>query len=185
MSNIKNLLNKLGFNHLNLNINNIDLYLNRIEQRMNDQYKQNMNSSIEASSKLSFFHKIFIPTKRPTYLDLCKTKNERSILCKLRLSSHNLAIERGRYNNTEKSERICLSCDNKNIEDEFHFLSTCPHYNNPRNNLIEKLKNLLGHPFPHTLTMKEIKFLLNNNSYPIIKTFIKFLQECWQMRKHN
>lgn len=118
-SHVRDLLNKLGFSHLNYNKNNIQFYIGRIEQRLYDQNKQNMNSLLVASEKLSFFRTIHTPSKRPAYIDNCN-KADRSILGRFRLSAHALAIESGRYKNIERSRRLCLSCNDGDIEDEYH-----------------------------------------------------------------
>ena len=41
------------------------------------------------------------------YVDSLKNKSDRSVLCKLRLSSHNLAIESDRYFIIPRMDRIC------------------------------------------------------------------------------
>ena len=43
-----------------------------------------------------------------TDVDILRNKTERSILCKIRLSAHNLAIERGRHLGLLTSDRICI-----------------------------------------------------------------------------
>ena len=50
-----------------------------------------------------------------------------------KMSAHKLNIELGRYNNIERSERICTLCDTKEIEDKYHFILQCPRYSNLRN----------------------------------------------------
>ena len=47
---------------------------------------------------------------------------------RLRLSSHNLAIETGRYTSIPRRERICTFCNTNVVENEFHFLLACPYY---------------------------------------------------------
>jgi len=42
-----------------------------------------------------------------------------------RTSSHHLEIERGRYNNVNREDRVCKLCGN-GIEHEVHFLLICP-----------------------------------------------------------
>ena len=71
-ANVQKLLNNLGFSHLNLNQYNIENYIKRIEQRLQDQHRQQMNGFISSCEKLSFFRKIHIFNKRPSYIDLCK-----------------------------------------------------------------------------------------------------------------
>ena len=43
-------------------------------------------------------------------------------------SAHDLAIERGRYENIKPEKRICKNCQTRETEDEFQLLITCPKY---------------------------------------------------------
>ena len=54
------------------------------------------------------------------YLLSIEDKNKRIAISKLGLGSHNLNIERGRWNKpkTEISKRICVTC--LCLEDEYH-----------------------------------------------------------------
>ena len=49
---------------------------------------------------------------------------------------HKLEIESGRHNNnkTPQNERICTLCPSNEIENEEHFLITCPLYNQLKEN---------------------------------------------------
>ena len=67
------------------------------------------------------FRSIF---KLEPYL-LFGTKQQRKLLTKFRINAHNLNIEKGRYIGTKVEDHICNLCKN-NIEDEIHFLITCP-----------------------------------------------------------
>ena len=62
-------------------------------------------------------------TENITYLSKLENNFIRMSLTRLRLGSHNLLIERGRWNNTVYEERKCILCDE--IEDEFHFVCIC------------------------------------------------------------
>ena len=59
------------------------------------------------------------------YLEYVTIRKFRNALSKLRTSSHGLEIERGRYNNIEKDQRICKLCKT-DIETEIHFVLKCP-----------------------------------------------------------
>ena len=48
----------------------------------------------------------------------------RSLITKLRVSNHDLAVETGRYSDTARNKRVCCLCNN-GIEDEIHFLFEC------------------------------------------------------------
>ena len=62
------------------------------------------------------------------YTQYCQYKK---LICKLRLSSHCLCIETGRYKNVPLERRICSMCKS-DVEDEYHFMLKCPAYNNLR-----------------------------------------------------
>ena len=55
----------------------------------------------------------------------------KKLICKLRLSSHCLCIETGRYKNVPLERCICPICKS-DVEDEYHFMLKCPAYNNLR-----------------------------------------------------
>ena len=63
-----------------------------------------------------------------TYLETIHVNEFRVSLCKLRLSSHDLAIEKGRHNNINRENRLCRYCNMNVIENELHFLFVYPKY---------------------------------------------------------
>ena len=67
-----------------------------------------------------------------SYLAL-KNVNQKKNITKLITSSHNLMIEKGRYLNLNREERLCPFCPNRIIEDEIHFLFICLLYKHLRN----------------------------------------------------
>ena len=72
------------------------------------------------------------------YLRQVTNVQHRITLTKLFLSNHKLAIEAGRYVRPYKKqeERICPICK-KDVEDEIHFLTLCPAYQEKRSTLFE------------------------------------------------
>jgi len=66
--------------------------------------------------------------KLEKYLYCIQTKRFRIALTKLRLSSHDLAIERGRHVHVPRNERYCRNCTKQTIENEYHFLLVCPKF---------------------------------------------------------
>lgn len=50
------------------------------------------------------------------------------ILLRFRLYPNNLNIETGRYCGQEKDTEICIICNMKAVEDDYHFLLVCPKY---------------------------------------------------------
>ena len=58
-----------------------------------------------------------------------------------RLSDHNLEIEKGRHKKEWKprEDRLCRNCDSGEVEDEFHFLLSCPIYTTLRQDFLSKI----------------------------------------------
>ena len=83
-------------------------------------------------------------------------------LTKLRLSSHSLLIEKGRYfrPKIKRENRLCSQCNQ--IEDEQHFLIHCTKFANVRKLLFKKLNINLQDLCPSEY-MKTITRLLNPN----------------------
>ena len=65
------------------------------------------------------------------YLELPEFR-DRQRITKFITSTHCLEIEKGRHKKQQREERICRACDQEAIEDEYHFLVTCPVYHEIR-----------------------------------------------------
>ena len=57
-------------------------------------------------------------------------------MTKLRISSHHLQIEKGRYQGVPPDQRLCQKCDSGEVENEIHFLFKCSHYDRTNLNKI-------------------------------------------------
>ena len=95
------------------------------------------------SPKLSYYNSIKSVFEREPYLDQCMGFSRRYCTTQLRISAHDLQIERGRYVNMPRKERICIWCKTtlgqNIIEDEKHTLFDCDLYSTIRKNLIDNL----------------------------------------------
>ena len=61
-------------------------------------------------NKLRTYSKIKLNFTREPYVSLVKNRNQRVWLSRLRTSSHNLGVERGRYSGTPLYKRTCTYC---------------------------------------------------------------------------
>ena len=96
-----------------------------VKSCVQDQYIQSWHSSIDKSEKC-LNYRLF--KKKEYSMDDYLTKlpcKYRKSLCQLRLSSHVLPIEQGRYRHVNRNERYCLLCNEDKIGDEFHFILEC------------------------------------------------------------
>ena len=102
-------------------------------------------------------------------------RNQRSWLSRLRISSHNLAIERGRYSNVPVADRVCVYCvpgqqhqlhgaagqqhgDTAGVREqdsEVHFLARCSRFTLKRACFVKRLECFV----PSLSKMTEIDFV--------------------------
>ena len=116
------------------------------------------------------------------YLSDISNISYRINLTKLRVSAHQLRIERGRYERVNnrmvpESDRICKYCSTNEIEDEFHFVMRCPLYQQQRKSLFKNLSLA-------KLSEKEIFIkLMSASDVALSSSFSKFITECFDIRK--
>ena len=72
-----------------------------------------------------------------SYLEKSVPINLKRQITRLRLSSVDLEIEKGRFNGTERNNRKCKICS-LDIEDEYHFILICPAYVDLRKMFIKR-----------------------------------------------
>ena len=103
------------------------------------------NKTTEGNKLRTFytFKKKFVYEK---YLDLQGDFTLRKNITKLRISSHQLEIERGRYcskerkqERVEKEKRQCKNCSSGEVEDEEHVVMMCPKYDHARRTMLNSL----------------------------------------------
>ena len=115
---VKTLLNNLGFAHLWNNENVLRLQLNRVIDRLHDQYLQGFYAELRMSSKLSTSNEIKRGLTMEKYLTCVNNTKHRIALTRFRCSAHKLAIEEGRFRNIEHNARLCSKCNMQAIETE-------------------------------------------------------------------
>ena len=130
---IKSILNELGFSNIWVHQENANISLDTIKTRILDQYKQTWYAHINNSQRLLLYARYKHSFELEKYLDTIYDRKLQIALSRFRLSSHQLMIERGRYTNIPKEERICKFCNSQAIENEYHFLMTCDLYKDLRN----------------------------------------------------
>ena len=60
------------------------------------------------------------------YLTNVRNRNQRCWVSRMRISSHFLGVEKGRWYNIPYHERVCNYCDSNTVDNELHFLTKCP-----------------------------------------------------------
>ena len=83
---------------------------------------------LKKNKKLKFYSSIKKSLTFEKYLDIVRFYKDRILFTKFRCSDHNLAIEKGRYSNVERKNRICKLCQIQ-VETEKHYQLFCPKFN--------------------------------------------------------
>ncbi|MCU7800554.1 MAG: reverse transcriptase family protein [gamma proteobacterium symbiont of Lucinoma myriamae] len=117
-------------------------------------------------NKLRTYRKLKSDYKLENYLlSSDNTRQEITTFAKLRLSSHKLQVEEGRYKKIPLQQRICQLC-NTDIEDECHFVLNCVKLDRIRNIFFNELCNIVP-SFSLMSDSERFKFVLTSNDYDI------------------
>ena len=172
---VKQLLMSLGFYEVWLaqGVANIAFFLSVFKQRLNDTFMQNWRERLEGSSRANFYNSITQFQLQP-YLENINVFKYMQAFSKLRMSSHRLAIESGRWVRPTRipiDERKCSLC--QVLEDEYHFVLECNVYAELRYKYIPKhyWKRPSMYKFVELLNTTNMKILRNLSIYIYIMLF--------------
>jgi hypothetical protein len=102
-----------------------EVFVAKVKSALVDLYIHDWYVAISQQDKCYMFRLYKTVFQHELYLSICIGKY-RTALTRLRLSSHSLGIELGRYPpRIPRDQRICLYCNVNDIDDEFHFVLKC------------------------------------------------------------
>ena len=132
-------LDELGMSEyfVNQNVVNVNHFKTVVKNRLQDQFQQQWNSTINNSPKCLVYRMYKNEYCFEKYLDVLPC-NLRKVLCKFRTMNHSLPIEKGRYFNIERSQRLCTLCNKDIIGDEYHYLFECTYFDTDRKKYIPR-----------------------------------------------
>ena len=110
--------------------------INFVKLRLYHKYSAR-NVCQNAGNKLRTYRTFKTNIKQEKYTQILDQK-QRQILCKFRISSHDLEIEKGRYYQKESEKRIC-KLYNVEVEDEMLFLLKCPKLKETRSAILNSI----------------------------------------------
>lgn len=117
--------------------------------------------------------------KYQVYLDIVNVKKFQQSLSRLRLSSHRLEIETGRWTKPEKTpldNRKCKIC--MLLEDEYHFILECTLYKDLRKQYIKKY-------FWNPPNMPKFIQLCTSENRKTIRNLSIYIEKSFQLRKNH
>lgn len=139
LSNVKSIFEEIGLNNIWLNQTTTlskNVLVNKIESILKDQYLQSWHNDVFNSHKC-INYRLFKDTHGfETYFDSLSGFNCINDFINFRLCNNHLPIEKGRWLGIPRNERVCKLCDKNQLGDEFHYLFSCPHFQEARNKYI-------------------------------------------------
>ena len=109
----------------------------------------------------------------------------RKNLTRLRISSHKLSVETGRFNKTPLENRLCAMCDKGLVEDEFHFMISCTAYGKPRDNLFKYLSSFTDIQNFSDNEIFSVLMSCNNGDYEFTKAVCNFVNLSFEIRSDH
>ena len=98
----------------------------------------------------------------------------RKLITKLRISEHNLLIEKGRHLNIPREQRLCSHC--KCIDGEKHFLLNCTINSELRSSFLNILNNE-NQIFNNLSESEKLSYILNPSTPSQVNTLGSFLKK--------
>ena len=110
--------------------------------------------------------------------------NHRKAITKLRLSSHRLEIEVGRWKKLTREERICRSCELRKVENETHFLFEWSRYMQKRILMYNFTKEKVGIDMrKEHEQFNNLRSLFTTGELSTSNALGKYIYECFRERQ--
>ena len=148
--------------------------MSKLTENIGSSEDETLLQEIGAMPKLRTYKEIKLTPGTEGYVSSKMERYQRALVSKLRLGTLPINIELGRYKHQPVEERKCPNCPEE-IEDEKHFLLSCPLYREERRVLYQTFHEKTEIHLDD-LTHNEIFFLLLNIT-KCIKNVSKFIKE--------
>ena len=189
-SHLKNILNEVESQQAWGEQTLDDRQLGRIKEKLYEKFMitcmDNIND-LDRYPKLRTYALFKKEFRLETYLMSSNNISHTLALLKLRISSHNLRIETGRYTKPTKipvNERLCIYCTSGEVEDEIHFITKCSLFKNERKELFNIVQNKSIANFLELQEIEQFTHLMINDEPNILQALGKFVYSCFRKRNN-
>ena len=144
-------------------------------------FTQRWRQDIESSSKLRTYSLVKKSLCVEPYILNIKGNHLITAMARYRMSSHDLKIERGRFNNpiTPINQRICTRCESNEIDDEIHLLLHCNAMNNEREILLNSIAGIINMQPTNDIFLR----IMTSRDITVVKSLAKFIYGCFKQIK--
>ena len=181
---VTDILNYNGFGYVwtNPRLYHVNTLIDQLRLRLQDIYIQEWHSSIQSNSKLSIYSTLKERYRQKKYLSNVHNFELRRAITKIRICSHKLNIEAGRYSKIPRDLRFCPFCPNE-IEDERHFVMDCSRYDDKRTELFTLLSTC-SKDFATLCSIDKFKYILGGDNPHCVQVG-KYIHDCLYRRTNS
>ena len=159
-------------------VNKLKTWIKNITSKFYSELLENKINSLNENNKLFLYKNIKVKQDQEFYLKYHNFETRR-LFTKIRISDHNLLIEKGRYLKIPRDNRTCPTC--KTLEDENHFLLHCQINNVLRIKLFNDMA--IDNPmFPNLSDTQKLVILLNPSNINQVKKTGSFIKQSLELR---
>lgn len=192
LSNINSIFSNLGLTHINrdtpvyhlkkqLKIKLHTLYSSQWTKELWNDTRRNCNQANKLRHYRGFKNSIYLEP----YLLLTYSRERRRVFTKLRISAHNLHIEKGRMQNNYKpvNQRVCYCCNDGSVESEVHFILYCKLYQQERTVFIQELTEI----YPSLTLWSDIElynFIMTAKEHDVCNLVTEYIHTAFTKRNN-
>ena len=187
---IKHLLDAYGMSNLILNIFQVlngDIDKKEYKNKHKFFQKRAKDFSIQTllytykNENNNFFSQTKELFEKERYLNLHNFTN-RNAITKIRLSSHNFAINTTKWYNLQEEMKICKNCEKKEIENKIHIIFSCNKYDNIPTKAFNDINEVDNIKLPIGNKVEKLKLFFTKSSLKACSIFGQFLMRAFESR---
>ena len=182
-SRIRSVLERTGLDQTweSQNIGDTNKFMLSFKESIVRIFTQQWRKDIESSSKLRTYALVKKYFCVEPYILHIRGNHLITAMARYRMSSHDLNIERGRFNNpiTPKNQRICTRCQLNEIDDEIHLLLHCCAMKNEREILYDSVAAIINIQPTNEMFLG----IMTSRDITVVKSLAQFIYGCFKQIK--
>ena len=179
-SRIRSVLEITGLGHTweTQHIENTNKFMLTFKESIVSIFTQQWRQDIDSSSKLRSYALIKKQFCVEPYILNINGNHLITALARYRMSSHDLKIERGRYNIpiTPIHQRLCTRCELHEIDDEIHLLLHCNAMDNEREIFFNSTNTINTFQPTHDIFLQ----IMTSRDGTVVRSLAKFIYACFK-----
>ena len=160
---------------------NANLLIKQVKLSLINTFKVDWLNNARNSIKLRTYIKFKIDHSLEEYLCVIPDTRWIKALSRLRMSSHTLEIERGRHVKPPKiplEQRLYQRCASNCIDDEIHFLISCPFFATQKTSLLAESKLHIAE-FDSLSNDEKFTYIMSSTHRPLVICLAKYTYNCF------